>query len=181
VAYVDFNQPVNGLSGGERARMMFMLFRLCQPNFLILDEPTNHIDLEGREQLEQQLIASGATLLITGHDRRFIERVANRWWWIDNGVLEELHDPQMFYDSVFAKTSAALVTAPTDNRVASQGGPSQRSAPAQSTDDILLQRLDELETLLAQDKARKVKFQKPAIQRQWQAELDRLWAKLNEL
>ncbi|HEY7491571.1 MAG TPA: ABC-F family ATP-binding cassette domain-containing protein [Candidatus Tectomicrobia bacterium] len=181
VAYVDFNQPVNGLSGGERARMMFMLFRLRQPNLLILDEPTNHIDLEGREQLEQQLIASGATLLLTGHDRRFIERVANRWWWINNGVLEDLHDPQRFYDSVFAKTSAALVTAPTDNRVASQGGPSPRSAPAQSSDDILLQRIDELETLLAQDKARKVKFQKPAIQRQWQAELDRLWAKLQAL
>ena len=89
VAYVDFTQPVNALSGGERARMMFMLFRLRQPNFLILDEPTNHIDLEGREQLEQQLITSGATLLITGHDRRFIERVANRWWWINNGVLED--------------------------------------------------------------------------------------------
>jgi ABC-type multidrug transport system ATPase subunit len=181
VAYVDFNQPVNGLSGGERARMMFMLFRLRQPNFLILDEPTNHIDLEGREQLEQQLITSGATLLVTGHDRRFIERVANRWWWINNGVLEELHDPQRFYDTVFTDTSATPVTTPAGNSIASQGVPSRRSAPAPSTDDILLQRIDELETLLAQDKARKAKFQKPALQWQWQAELDRLWAKLNEL
>ena len=106
VAYVDFTQPVNALSGGERARMMFMLLRLRQPNFLILDEPTNHIDLEGREQLEQQLLTSGATLLITGHDRRFIERVANRWWWINHGVLEELHNPQRFYDTIFARTSA---------------------------------------------------------------------------
>jgi ATP-binding cassette, subfamily F, member 3 len=182
VAYVDFNQPVSELSGGERARMMFMLFRLRQPNFLILDEPTNHIDLEGREQLEQQLITSGATLLITGHDRRFIERVANRWWWINNGVLEELHNPQRFYDTVCTKTSAPPVATPTGNSVALQGMPSRRSsAPAQSTDDRLLQRMDELETLLAQDKARKAKFQKPALQRQWQSELDRLWAKLSEL
>jgi ATP-binding cassette, subfamily F, member 3 len=181
VAYIDFNQPVNGLSGGERARMMFMLFRLRQPNFLILDEPTNHIDLEGREQLEQQLITSAATLLMTGHDRRFIERVANRWWWINNGVLEELHDPQRFYDTMGTHTSATPVTTPTGNRVASQGVPSRRRAPAQSTDDILLQRIDEVEMLLAQDKARKAKFQKPALQRQWQAELDRLWAQLGEL
>jgi ATPase subunit of ABC transporter with duplicated ATPase domains len=181
VAYVDFNQPVNGLSGGERARMMFMLFRLRQPNFLILDEPTNHIDLEGREQLEQQLITSGATLLITGHDRRFIEHVANRWWWINAGVLEELHDPQRFYDTVYTETSATLVTTSTGHGVASQGVPSRHSAPAQSTDDELLQRIDELETLLAQDKARKARFQKPALQRQWQAELDGLWAKLSAL
>jgi ATPase subunit of ABC transporter with duplicated ATPase domains len=181
VAYVDFNQPVNGLSGGERARMMFMLFRLRQPNLLILDEPTNHIDLEGREQLEQQLITSGATLLITGHDRRFIERVVNRWWWINKGVLEELHDPQRFYDMVCTKISAPLVTTPAGHSVASQGVPSRRSALAQSTDDELLQRIDELETLLAQDKARKARFQKPALQRQWQAELDGLWAKLSEL
>src|SRR5215510_565934 len=126
VPYVDFNQPVNGLSGGERARMMFMLFRLRQPNFLILDEPTNHIDLEGREQLEQQLITSGATLLITGHDRRFIERVANRWWWINNGLLEELHDPQRFYNTVFAETSAPPATLPTGNRVAASGTLSRR-------------------------------------------------------
>jgi ATP-binding cassette subfamily F protein 3 len=180
VAYVDFNQPVNALSGGERARMMFMLFRLRQPNFLILDEPTNHIDLEGREQLEQQLLTSGATLLITGHDRRFIERVANRWWWINNGVLEELQDPQRFYNTIFAKTSAPPVTTPGGNRVALQAVLSRRSAPAQSTDDTLLQRIDALETLLAQDKARKAKFQKPALQQQWQAELDRLWAQLSE-
>src|SRR5262249_39424643 len=181
VAYIDFNQPVNGLSGGERARMMFMLFRLRQPNFMILDEPTNHIDLEGREQLEQQLITSAATLLMTGHDRRFIERVANRWGWINNGVLEELHDPQRFYDTMGTNTSATPVTTPTGNRVASQGVPSRRRAPAQSTDAILLQHIDEVEMLLAQDKARKAKFQKPALQRQWQAELDRLWAQLGEL
>lgn len=181
VVYVDFHQPVNRLSGGERARMMFMLFRLRQPNFLILDEPTNHIDLEGREQLEQQLLTSGATLLMTGHDRRFIERVANRWWWINNGVLEDLHDPLRFYDTVYTHPSAPPGTTPTHHGVAAQGRPSQRRVPAPSTDDVLLQRIDELERLLTQDKTRKAKFQKPVLQRQWQAELDRLWAQLGAL
>jgi ATPase subunit of ABC transporter with duplicated ATPase domains len=48
-------------------RVMFMLWRLSQPDFLILDEPTNHIDLEGKERLEDELIRSAATLLITSH------------------------------------------------------------------------------------------------------------------
>src|SRR5262249_13673283 len=151
VAYADFTQPVNTLSGGERARMMFMLFRLRQPNLLILDEPTNLIDLEGREQLEEQLITSGATLLLTGHDRRFIERVANRWWWINNGVLEELPDPRRFYDTVGTEMSAPPATLPTGNRVAASSTLSRRSAPMPSADDRLLQRIDELETLLVQD------------------------------
>jgi ATPase subunit of ABC transporter with duplicated ATPase domains len=179
VAYVDFNQPVNTLSGGERARMMFMLFRLRQPNFLILDEPTNHIDLEGREQLEEQLMASGATLLLTGHDRRFLERVATRWWWIHHGVLEELHDPQLFYDTL--DDAGYAVTGATGRQEASVGMASQVNTPGVEHDDILLQRIEELESRLAQDKARKVKFQKPALQQQWQAELQQLWAQLEEL
>ncbi len=73
-----------------------MTFRLSQPNFLILDEPTNHIDLEGKEQLEEELISSAATLLITSHDREFIERLATRWLWIDQGQLRELTNPNPF-------------------------------------------------------------------------------------
>ncbi len=71
ISYADFNHPVAKLSGGECARLMFMQFQLNEPNFLVLDEPTNHIDIQGREQLEHQLIECGATLLITSHDRRF--------------------------------------------------------------------------------------------------------------
>ncbi|PON12300.1 hypothetical protein C2W62_40315 [Candidatus Entotheonella serta] len=96
IDFADFQQPVDQLSGGEKARMMFMTFRLSQPNFLILDEPTNHIDLEGKEQLEEELISSAATLLITSHDREFIERLATRWLWIDQGQLRELTNPNPF-------------------------------------------------------------------------------------
>jgi ATPase subunit of ABC transporter with duplicated ATPase domains len=151
--------------------MMFMLFRLRQPNFLILDEPTNHIDLDGREQLEQQLLESGATLLITSHDRRFIEQVAERWWWISKGILQELHDPGQFYTRVLA-----------DQPVAGSGQQAQTVHTSRAgqphSEEQVLERIDELETLLAQDKARKPKFQKPALQQQWQSELNTLWAQL---
>lgn len=179
IAYADFDQAVNRLSGGERSRLMFMLFRLQQPNFLILDEPTNHIDLEGREQLEQQLIDSGATLLITSHDRRFIEQVANRWWWINRGILEELYDPEQFYHELLNDRSETKCDKPASVDRADAGASSDNKNIID--DDALLQRIDELETLLEQDKARKIKFQKPQLQQQWQTELDDLWYRLENL
>ena len=47
-----FSQSVDTLSGGEKVRMMFIALNLEQPTLMILDEPTNHIDLESREELE---------------------------------------------------------------------------------------------------------------------------------
>ncbi len=174
VPFADFQQPVDQLSGGEKARMMFMVFRLCQPNFLILDEPTNHIDLEGKEQLEEELIGSAATLLITSHDREFIHRIATRWLWIDQGQLRELTSPTPFYQSLRRPQVDA------GRELQAEGSPPQTMGEAAEMDpDGLLARLEELEVLLRADLARKPKFQKPAKQQQWQAEIDRLWRLLD--
>ncbi|MEJ2090028.1 MAG: ABC-F family ATP-binding cassette domain-containing protein, partial [Gammaproteobacteria bacterium] len=111
--YLDHERRIEVLSGGERARLMFLRLKLNRPNFLILDEPTNHIDIDGREELEAQLAESGATLLMTSHDRRFIDNVATRFLLISNGSLTEIHDPETFYDSseVVRATEAPLVEA----------------------------------------------------------------------
>ena len=181
IAFADFDRPVKVLSGGERARMMFMMFQLNKPNFLILDEPTNHIDIQGREQLEVQLINAEATLLITSHDRQFIERVASRWWWINDGQLHELNELDAFYDALERDVMAA---SNADARISIDAGskPDATSAslvPMIDTDSIsedqMLEKIAELERLLAADKARKPKFQKPKRQQQWQVELDALW------
>ena len=79
IEFREFDREVKSLSGGEKARLMFMAFSLNQPNFLILDEPTNHIDLQGKEELTEQLMSSGATLLITSHDRLFLDHIVTRW------------------------------------------------------------------------------------------------------
>ena len=172
IAFADFDQPVNVLSGGERARMMFMLFQLNRPNFLILDEPTNHIDIQGREQLEEQLINADATLLITSHDRQFIEHVASRWWWIKDRQLHELNDLDAFYAALECEISATSIS---DARVSTDASDksdakSATIAPSAVTDSIsedqMLERIAELEHLLAADKARKPKFQKPRRQQQ---------------
>lgn len=173
IAYQDFDQPVYKLSGGERARLMFMLFRLNRPSLLILDEPTNHLDLQGREQLEQQLLESGATLLLTGHDRRFIDAVAERWWLIENGELRELHDPELFYASLTNNDATAA------SQHATNSSTQQSDESTTVGEDTLLRRIEELEDLVRKDLARKTKHQKPAQRQRWQAELDTLWQQLD--
>lgn len=172
IPYSEADHSVNKLSGGECARLMFMLFQLKKPNFLVLDEPTNHIDIQGREQLEQQLIESDATLLITSHDRRFIEHVANRWWWIRDKQLIELNGLEEFYSVV-----------EQDVRPEQAASKSTQKIPCKSdleimTEDEKLTRIDDLERLLREDKARKEKFQKPKRQRLWEQELALLWKEL---
>jgi len=173
IPYTEFDHSVNTLSGGESARLMFMVFQLNKPNFLVLDEPTNHIDIQGREQLEQQLIDAEATLLITSHDRRFIEGVANRWWWINDGQLIELSGLDEFYCAIELDTSPQIPTN-KDEAVSTE-----RIANQDLSEDAKLARIDELETLLKNDKARKAKFQKPQRQLEWEQELKRLWAELS--
>ena len=67
--------PVKALSGGERARLMLAL-RFREPgNLLILDEPTNDLDIETLELLEEQLMAYKGTILLVSHDRTFLDNV----------------------------------------------------------------------------------------------------------
>lgn len=70
------NMPISVLSGGERARL-FLARALTQPaNLLVLDEPTNDLDLETLDLLQEMLADHPATVLLVSHDRDFIDRVA---------------------------------------------------------------------------------------------------------
>ena len=67
--------PVRALSGGERNRLLIAKLLTRPANVLVLDEPTNDLDLETLELLEQQLIEWPGTLLLVSHDRRFLDNV----------------------------------------------------------------------------------------------------------
>ncbi len=67
--------PVKALSGGERARLMLAKLFLKPANLLIMDEPTNDLDIETLELLEEQLLAYRGTLLLVSHDREFLDNV----------------------------------------------------------------------------------------------------------
>lgn len=66
------------LSGGEKVRLALCKLFIKQPNFLILDEPTNHMDIESKEALEDILLSYGGTLLFVSHDRYFIRKISDK-------------------------------------------------------------------------------------------------------
>jgi len=72
----DVFKTVNVLSGGERVRLALCKIFKHKPNFLILDEPTNHMDIIGKETLEEMLKNYSGTVLFVSHDRYFIKQIA---------------------------------------------------------------------------------------------------------
>lgn len=93
----DVFKPVSLLSGGERARLTLLMLFLEKPNFLILDEPINHLDIPTREIMEQALAAFGGTSLIVSHDRYFLDRVTTRILEMENGKLTEYLGNYSYY------------------------------------------------------------------------------------
>jgi ATP-binding cassette subfamily F protein 3 len=74
----DLNKKVSNLSGGERNRLQLARLTKLKPNFLILDEPTNHMDIPAREAIEEALDEYDGSILVVSHDRYFLDKVVNR-------------------------------------------------------------------------------------------------------
>ncbi|MBO1306387.1 ATP-binding cassette domain-containing protein [Enterococcus sp. 669A] len=82
-------KPVNVLSGGEKVRCMLSKLMLSKANVLVLDDPTNHLDLESISALNEGLIAYKGAMLFASHDHQFIQTIANRIIAIsENGVVD---------------------------------------------------------------------------------------------
>jgi ATPase subunit of ABC transporter with duplicated ATPase domains len=80
-------KSVGQLSGGEWTRLRLALLVHQKPNLLILDEPTNHMDIASREALEEALEDYPGTILAVTHDRYLINRLAEKIWELDRGSL----------------------------------------------------------------------------------------------
>jgi ABC-type Mn2+/Zn2+ transport system ATPase subunit len=74
----DVKKPVKVLSGGEKGRMMYGKLMLGRHNVLLMDEPTNHMDMESIESLNIALEKYAGTLIFVSHDREFVSSLANR-------------------------------------------------------------------------------------------------------
>ncbi len=79
------DKPLAALSGGERKRLMMTRLLLEGNNVLLLDEPTNHLDLPSREALEFALSVFEGSLVLISHDRYFLDQLADRVLWIQDG------------------------------------------------------------------------------------------------
>ena len=93
----NINAKVGSLSGGQKKRIALCNVLLKQPELLILDEPTNHIDLEMIEWLESYFSKEKITLLMVTHDRYFLERVCNEIIELDQGKLYSYKGNYSYY------------------------------------------------------------------------------------
>ncbi len=83
-----FQLGVEALSGGEQNRLMLAKLLLSEPDLMLLDEPSNHLDIEATQWLEEFLAASSAAMLLVSHDRYFLDKVTNRTLELFHGTTD---------------------------------------------------------------------------------------------
>lgn len=95
----DVLKPVNVLSGGEKVRCMLSRMMMFGSNVLVLDQPTNHLDLESITAVNDGLAEFKGNVLFSSYDHQFIQTVANRIIEIENGqILDKLMTYDEFLD-----------------------------------------------------------------------------------
>jgi len=77
------------MSGGEKARLALSLIVWQKPNLLLLDEPSNHLDVETREALTTALAEFGGSMLLVSHDRHLLRTTVDRFWIVADGGVQE--------------------------------------------------------------------------------------------
>lgn len=84
----DVNKPLSSLSGGEIVRFELAKLLETRSNVLVLDEPTNHMDILGKETLESLLLSYGGTVIFVSHDRYFVSKLATKLLVFEEGKAE---------------------------------------------------------------------------------------------
>ncbi|MBU6140656.1 MAG: ATP-binding cassette domain-containing protein [Proteobacteria bacterium] len=85
---IDKSALTQNLSGGQKRRANLARALVLEPDILLLDEPTNHLDLEVIEWLEEYLRGFRGALVVISHDRKFLERISNKVFWLRAGQLK---------------------------------------------------------------------------------------------
>ena len=159
-------KKIKVLSGGEKSRVALAKTLLTRANFLLLDEPTNHLDMFSTSVLAEALNNYKGTCVIVSHDRTFVSNVANKIWWIENGVLREypgtfeewnewmerrLKDPTLM-PPVVEKEEKKAAPAPVSNDGAKK--------PSKNSLSRMEQRIAELEQQIEELKVKKQETEK---------------------
>jgi ATP-binding cassette subfamily F protein 3 len=84
----SFTQEVAQLSGGQQNRLLLAKLLLAEPDLMLLDEPSNHLDIDATEWLEDFLIQTEQAILVVSHDRYFLDRVTNRTLELYRGTVD---------------------------------------------------------------------------------------------
>ena len=144
----DVRRPARTFSGGEKARLVLALLACQQPALLILDEPSNHLDLEMREALTVALQDYPGALLLVAHDRYLLERCVDNFWLVADGGVAPFADDLAAYAAM--KQGRTRSKAPANRRPSTSTAKAlarkQRSLEARI--DAQAQHIDALERRL---------------------------------
>ncbi len=179
----DVDKLVGDLSGGERNRLQIARLMATKPNLLILDEPTNHMDIQSQEAVEEALEDFQGTLLVVSHDRYFLDKLAER-------VIEIRDRKMVSHPGGFSEFWQSR--RPTDTRVVGRvSRRRRRSEPDRVQRAHDRQARADLERRIQESEARKLELENEMAQafanrqmrqgRRSQRQLERLSAELQDM
>jgi len=93
-------QLIGSLSGGQKSRVSFALLSLQAPHILVLDEPTNHMDIEGLDALMEALQHWNGGCIVVSHDTRFINTVCRELWVVGDQKADKFYGDVSAYKSL---------------------------------------------------------------------------------
>ena len=138
------NERVDLLSGGERARLMLAKVLKTGGNLIVLDEPTNDLDLQSLRMLEEALAAFPGTILVVSHDRYFLDRICDQIVaFEDDGIKVSPGNFSYYLEKRQARENAARAQATAANRAAKKRASEKKDKPRKLT----MAEAKELETL----------------------------------
>ncbi len=107
--------PAAPMSGGEKARLALALIVWQKPNLLLLDEPSNHLDVDTREALTEALAEFDGSMLLVSHDRHLLRTTVDSFWIVaDGGVTEFDGDLEDYREWLATRTRAVASRSPTN-------------------------------------------------------------------
>jgi len=132
------------MSGGEKARLALALIVWRQPNLLLLDEPSNHLDVQTRAALQTALAEFGGSVLLVSHDRHLLRTTVDDFWIVADGHVTEFDGDLDDYRQWRAQRGAAQRASTSD---APQNRKAQRRRDAQARQQLAALRLPIAQTL----------------------------------
>lgn len=134
----DALKKVKTLSGGEKTKLSLARLLYKPANFIIFDEPTNHLDIVSREALEDALLHFDGTFIVVSHDRYFLDRVAQKIFYINNSYLS-------MYDGNYSYFEERQVP-PTTYKVKKKSSSKQNYLSAKEKSKLITKHKKEIRT-----------------------------------
>jgi ATP-binding cassette subfamily F protein 3 len=155
------NQPVAPFSGGEKARLALALIVWRKPNLLLLDEPSNHLDVDTREALARALAGFPGSVLLVSHDRHLLRTTVDNFWIVADGRvqpfdgdLEDYRDWLQQRQAQHNQIARAAAPAPSQDRKAQRREQAQARQELAARRKPLEARLKRVEEAMAKAQAR---------------------------